>query len=55
MDISFPVFLQKKVDYAKKANPAKRACPSSQDPVPEEKILEQQAEHQAGSLSIAGF
>jgi hypothetical protein len=37
MDISFPVFLRKKVDYAKKANPEKRVDPSYQDP--EERIL----------------
>jgi hypothetical protein len=49
MDISFPVFLQKKVDYVKKANPAKQACPSFQDPVLEEKILDSQAERPAGS------
>jgi len=30
MDISFPVFLRKKVDYAKKANPERRADPSYQ-------------------------
>jgi hypothetical protein len=49
MDISFPVFLQKKVDYVKKANPAKRAYPSFQDPVLEEKIPDSQAERRAGS------
>jgi hypothetical protein len=47
MDISFPVFLRKKVDYAKKANPAKRAYPSSRDP--EAKVLDQMDERPAGS------
>jgi len=33
MDLSFPVFLRKKVDYAKKANPTEtKAYPSYLDP-----------------------
>jgi hypothetical protein len=51
MDISFPVFLRKKVDYAKKANPAKRAYPSFQDPDPE--IPDLRVGRRAGSLSRA--
>jgi len=47
MDISFPVFLRKKVDYVMRANPGKRAYPSYQHPG----VLDPKAEHLTGSLS----
>jgi hypothetical protein len=49
MDISFPVFLRKKVDYVKKANLEKKAYPSYQDP----EIPDLRVERLTGSLSKA--
>ena len=49
MDISFPVFLRKKVDYAKKANLEKKAYPS----YPHPEVLDPKAERLTGSLSRA--
>ena len=50
MDISFPVFLRKKVDYVKKANlEKKKAYPS----YPHPEVLDSMGERPIGSLSRA--